>query len=157
MPGEPAGLVLPRAAGAVEFRATLSWETPENAPRESLPGLSNTAWDEAVKVRLTEESDPSTGIRTLAGEVRALGRPELGRGLEGVLRAVTTAASLTEAVLEVETVRSVVPSVASPRALEGLARDLWEGGFPVRFAPSWTPVVGADVAVGDRDGELGAF
>ena len=42
-------------------------------------------------------------------------------------------------------------------ALQALARDLWAGGFRVRFARSWTPVPGADVAVGGGDGELDAF
>ena len=157
VPGGPAGVIFPRTAGIVAFRATLSWETPERAPVGDLPGLPFPGENGAATVCIAQEPDAPAGARSLAGEVRALGRPELGRALERVLRAVASAAALTEAVLELETVRCVAPGVASPRALEALARDLWAGGFRVRFAPSWTPVPGAEVAVGGADRELEAF
>ena len=88
-----------------------------------------------------------------------LARPAVARaGLEAVLRSLTTFAALTEATLEVNAVVNVPPRVASPRALEGLARDLWEAGFPVRFAPSWTPAPAADVYLGvGGDEELDEF
>ncbi len=87
-------------------------------------------------------------MRRLSGELRALSRADLAAALGAVLREITTFATLTEATLEVRAVRSLPPRVASPRALERLARDLWEAGFGVRFAPSWTPAPEAEVYLG---------
>ena len=142
--GEPAGTLAPRVAGAAEFRATLAWRGPEDVPRETAlvhpPGPARFA--------LAQSEDPDAATRHLSGELTALSRTDLGAALEAVLREITTFATLTEATLEVSVVRSLPPRVASPRALEGLARDLWEAGFPVRFAPSWTPSPQADVYLG---------
>ena len=57
------------------------------------------------------------------------------------MRELTRVAALTEAKLEVGAVRSVPPRVATPQALETLARDLREAGLSVRFEASWTPAV----------------
>ena len=100
---------------------------------------------------------PQTATRRLAGEIRAFSPSELGSTLEAALRFVTAVAALTEAVLEVGAVRTAPPRVASPRAVEELARDLWSAGYPVRFGPSWEPVAAADVYVGIGDGELQGF
>jgi hypothetical protein len=103
---------------------------------------------------LSESEGPDAATRHLRGEVRALSQRELGAGLEALLRALTTFATLTEATLEVGAVRNLPPRVSSRRVLEALARDLWEAGFPVRFAPSWTPAPEADayLGVGGDDG-----
>ena len=93
--------------------------------------------------------EPAT--RRLAGQIRAFTPAELASALETALRAVTSAAALTEALLEVGVVRSHPPRVASPRALQELARDLWAAGFRVRFGPSWAPATQADVCVGKGD------
>ena len=77
---------------------------------------------------------------------------ELGAALEAVLRSVTALAGLTGAMLEVGAVRAVPPRVASPRAVEVLARDLWNAGFAVRFGPTWAPAPEADVYVGGGGG-----
>jgi hypothetical protein len=127
-------------AGLAEFGATLSWRSPDDVPLEPAitPGHA--------RLSLTELDDGAT--RRLSGEVTALSRGELGAALEEVLRGVTTFATLTEATLEVSFVRAVPPRVASPRALEGLARDLWEAGFSVRFESSWTPAPEAAAYLG---------
>ena len=106
-----------------------------------------------MRCTLSEVKGPEPATRRLVGEVSALTQADLGAALEAVLRALTTAAALTEAILEVGAVRSVPPRVASPRALERLARDLWEAGFSVRFEPSWTPAPAAEayLGVGGRD------
>ena len=101
-----------------------------------------------ARFTLSESEDPDAATRRLYGEVRALSQRELGAGLEALLRALTTFATLTEATLEVGTVRNLPPRVASRRVLEVLARDLWAAGFPVRFAPSWTPAPEADAYLG---------
>jgi hypothetical protein len=144
LPEEPSGTIATRTAGAVRFRATLAWPRPDNV----VPGL--TLLEEAGVARCTvaESGDPESATRCIAGEIRALTPSELAVALETALRAVTEVAALTEAMLEVEAVRAVEPRVTSARALERLARDLWEGGFSVRFEPSWTPAPKADVYLG---------
>jgi len=136
-------------AGAVEFSAMLAWRNPDDVPR----GPTLLGPPETVRCTLSEVKGPEPATRRLVGEVSALTQADLGAALEAVLRALTTAAALTEAILEVGAVRSVPPRVASPRALERLARDLWEAGFSVRFEPSWTPAPAAEayLGVGGRD------
>ena len=109
----------------------------------------------AARCSITE--GPQAATRRLAGEIRAFSTSELGSALEAALRSVTAVAALTEAMLEVGAVRTAPPRVASPRAVEELARDLWSAGFPVRFGPSWEPAAEADVYVGVGDGELQGF
>ena len=134
-------------AGAVEFRATLAWRSPEDVPRGPTllepPGPPGPA-----RCTLTETEGAEPATRRFAGEIKALTQTELGVALEAVLRAVTTAAALTEATLEVRAVRSVPPRVSSSRALEGLAHDLWGAGFSVSFEPSWAPAPEAEAYLG---------
>jgi hypothetical protein len=158
VPGEPAGLIATRTAGAARFAATLSWRRPEEMPPQ--PTLLLPEWPGAgtARISVAETEDPGSAGRRIVGEIRALTQQELGLGLGAILRSVTTAATLTDAVLEVEAVRSVTPKAASPRALQELARDLWEAGFLVRFAASWTPDTRADVCVGvGANRDLGDF
>jgi len=122
-------------AGAAEFQARLAWRSPEDLPGE--PVFARPC--AAVRCSIAESEGPEAATRHLSGELRALSRVDLAAVLEAVLREVTTFATLTEATLEVRVVRSLPPRVASACALEMLARDLWEAGFSVRFAPSWTP------------------
>jgi hypothetical protein len=141
-------------AGAVEFRATLAWRSPEDLPR----GPTLLEPPGPARCTLAETQGPEAATRRLAGEIKALTQTDLGAALEAVLRALTTAAALTEATLEVGTVRSVPPRVSSPRALEGLARDLWDAGFSVRFEPSWAPAPEADAYLGvDGSDDLREF
>jgi hypothetical protein len=112
------------------------------------PTLPESPGAGTARISVAETQDPGSSGRRIVGEIRALTQQELGSALDDVLRRVTTVAALTEAVLEVEAVRWATPKVASARALQALARDLWEAGFPVRFGPSWTPAPGADVCVG---------
>ena len=126
-------------------------------PSPTLPEWPGTG---TARISVAETQDPGpTGRRIISGEIRALSQQELGSALDAVIRGVTTAAALTEAVLEVETVRLAIPKVGSPRALQALARDLRGAGFPVRFGPSWTPAPGADVCVGvgGANRDLGDF
>jgi hypothetical protein len=124
-----------------------------------LPTLPEWPGTGTARVSFAEKGDPGSTGRRIVGEIRALTQQELGSALDAVLRSMTTAAALTEALLEVEAVRWATPKVGSPRALQALARDLWEAGFPVSFGPSWTPAPGADVCVGvgGADRDLGAF
>jgi hypothetical protein len=92
--------------------------------------------------------------RRIAGEIKALSQAGLGAALAEALRELTRVAALTEATLEVGAVRSVVPRVASPLALQRLARDLREAGLSIRFEDSWTPAAqraDAYLGVGGHD------
>ena len=125
----------------VEFEATLAWRSLEDVPPGPLlPELASVA-----RCSITQTAGPETATLCLSGEIRAF---ELGPALECALRALTAASALAEAVLEVGAVRTVPPGVASARALEELARDLWDAGFRVRFGPSWSPAPGENVCVG---------
>jgi len=138
--------------------AKLSWRRPEEMP--SRPTLPEWPGAGTARISVAETQDPrSTGRRIIIGEITALTQQELGSALDAVLRSVAKAAALTEAVLEVEAVRRATPKAASPRALQELARDLWEAGFPIRFGPSWTPAPEADVCVGvgGANRDLGDF
>jgi hypothetical protein len=144
-------MIATRTAGAIEFGATLTWRRREDVPRKPmLPELHLGA----ARCSISETKGPRT--RCLVGEIRALSPPELGSTLEAVLRSLTAVAGLTEAMLEVGAVRAVPPRVASPRAVEDLAYDLWKAGFSVRFGPSLAPAPEADVYVGG-DGGLQEF
>ena len=148
LPGEPAGTIATRTAGAVGFEATLAWRCREDVPPEPV------LLELPAAARWSITADPETATRRLAGEIRAFSPSELASALEAALRSVTAVAALTEAMVEVGAVRSAPPRVASPRAVEELARDLWSAGFPVRFGPSWESAAEADVYVGLGDGEL---
>ncbi len=111
---------------------------------------------DAARCAIVVADDPEATTRRLAGQIRAFTPVELASALEAALRTVTTVAALTDAILEVDVVRTLPPGVASPRALEELARDLWDAGFRVRFGSSWTPAQGADVCVG-TGGDLQDF
>jgi hypothetical protein len=152
LPEEPAGTIATRTAGAIEFQATLAWRRQEDVPHEPmLPDLLLGA----ARCSIAETEGPQT--RCLVGEIRAFSPSELGSALEAVLRSVTAVAGLTEAMLEVGAVRAVPPRVASPRALEELACDLWSAGFAVKFGPAWASAPEADVYLGSDDGELQEF
>jgi hypothetical protein len=151
---EPAGVIATRTAGVVEFRATLAWQSPEDAP----PGPLLRDLQSYARCSITENEGPETSTRCLAGEIRALKQAELASALKSVLSTVTEVAAIKEAMLEVAAVRTVPPGVPSARALEELARDIWAAGFRVRFESSWTPGLGADVCVGvGDDGDLQEF
>jgi hypothetical protein len=152
LPEEPAGTIATRTAGAIEFQATLAWRCLEDVPHKPvLPELVLGA----ARCHVAETGGPKT--RCIVGEIRSFSPPELGSALEAVLRSLTAVAGLTEAKLEVGAVRTVPPRVASARALEKLACDLWSAGFAVRFGPSWAPAPEADVYAGCGSGELQAF
>jgi hypothetical protein len=150
-------LIATRIAGTARFEAVLSWRGPEEMP--PLPTIPAWSAAESARISVSETEDPESPRRRLVGEISALTQPELGSALEAVLRSVTTVAALTEAVLEVRAVRTVTPKESSPATLQALARDLGDAGFPVRFAPSWTPAPEADVClgVGGANGDLRGF
>jgi hypothetical protein len=142
--GDPAGTIATRTAGLLEFTATLSWNRIEDLPQTpTLPVLPGTG-----RCSVLETDDPETGKRELLGEILALSEPDLGSALESVLRSLATSAALSDAILETRATRVTPPAPAPATALQALALDLWDAGFGVTFAPSWTPMPEGAVGLG---------
>lgn len=149
IPEEPAGLIPTRTPGAIQFEATLAWRSPEEAVRSIICPLLPSS----VKARISETDEPGK-VRRISGELRAFAEDDLESSLDSVLRAITSTAAVSEAVLEVRSVRLARPYVIPRGALERLARGLWEAGLGVRFGSGWTPLYdGAEAAVGIRGAE----
>jgi hypothetical protein len=152
---DPAGTIATSTAGLIEFSATLSWDRLEDVPEApTLPTLPETARSSVV-----ETDDPARCRREILGEILALSERDLGSALETVLRSLTTTAALSEAVLETRAARVTLPRPAPAATLQALALDLWEAGFRVGFAPSWTPVPVGVVGLGvlGAEQELNGF
>jgi hypothetical protein len=151
--GDPAGTVATRSAGLVEFRAKLSFRSAEAVPET--PTLRAPAAGARLSVVETDEG----ATREILGEIMALSEAVLGSALEGVLRSLTIAAALDDAVLETSAARlqPVRPAPSGP--LQTLALDVLEAGFPVRFAPTWTPLAQGEIGlgVGGAEEKLRAF
>ena len=142
--GDPAGTVATCTAGLLEFAATLSWNRVEDLPQApTLPALPETA-----RCSVFETDDPETGKREVLGEMLALSERDLGSALENVLRTLATSAALSDAVLETRADRVTAPASAPATTLQALALDLWDAGFGVTFAPSWTPAPKGSVGLG---------
>jgi len=105
------------------------------------------------------ETDDGAGKREILGEILALSEADLGSALEHVLRSLTIAAALADAILETSAARlePVRPTPAGP--MQTLALDVLEAGFPVRFAPTWTPLSEGEIGlgVGGAEESLRAF
>lgn len=72
----------------------------------------------------------------------------MGRACEAVMRRISEAAALADAVLEMEALREAEPEAASEKAIRGLWRELSEAGFPVCADVLWRPAPGGDVWLG---------
>jgi hypothetical protein len=95
-----------------------------------------------------EKADEDTASHTVTGEVRAFCERNLRRAVDSVLRAISAASALSEAVLEARAVRVASPSATPATALEVLARDLRDAGFPVSFGRFWAAANDAGICVG---------
>ena len=140
--GDPAGTVATRSAGLIEFRAKLSFRSADEAPEE--PTLR--ALPAGARFSVIETDDGET--REILGEILALSEAELGCALENVLRSLTIAAALADAVLETSAARLQPVRAAPAGPLQTLALDVLEAGFPVRFAPMWTPLAEGEIGLG---------
>jgi hypothetical protein len=147
--GDPAGTIATCTAGRVEFSATLCWDTiAQMPPRTTLPPLP-----ECARCSVVETDDPAGHTRAIRGEILALSATDLGSVLETVLRSLTITAALSDAVLETRATRTEAPVATPSSTLQALARDLWEAGFGVTFAPSWMPVPVGAVGLGVHGAE----
>lgn len=147
--GEPAGTVATLTAGVAAFGATLLWDRGEDAqPNPALPTLPAN-----VRCSVVERDGPGEAGREILGEIHALTRRDLGLALETVLRSLTVAAALSDALLETRVLRVMHPRATPSRTVQALGVDLRDAGFPVRFGPSWMPAPDGAVAVGFRGAE----
>ncbi len=153
--GDPAGTVATRCAGLIEFSATLSYRRAEDVPE----GPTLSALPETARCSVFEADDAAEVRREILGEILALSEEDLGSALETVLRSLTIAAALSDAVLETRAARVAPVRLAPATALQALALDLRDWGFAVRFAPTWTPVAEDEVGlgIGGAERELRSF
>jgi hypothetical protein len=147
LPEEAAGRISTRNAGAISFRAMLSWHPGKGLPAGSTldeppPG--------ARFYSLVQAENLESATREISCEIRALHPAELTGALDAVLRSVTAHAALSEALLETCAVRLAEPSEAHPVLVEALARQVSAFGLCVSSGPSWAPTPGADISVGTR-------
>ena len=141
--GNPAGTLVTRAAGLIDFRARLEWEEAPTSMPSCLP-----ATEAFFRQDLEQALDPTGATLQIFGSIRSMTGAGLGAGLGLVVRSVGNAAALSGAVLEMRSFRECEPRPAPPGPLQALALDLWRAGFPVRFAPSWTPSGAGPLSVG---------
>ena len=149
--GDPAGTLATRTAGLVDFWATLEWDEAPPNPPSCLPASGT-----FFRHDLEETLDPTGKTLQISGAIRSMTEAGLGAGLGLVMRSVGNAAALSGAVLEMRSFREYAPRPAPPGPLQALALDLWRAGFPVRFAPSWTPADTRPLSLGGG-GEEGAL
>jgi len=130
---------------------------PKEPTLGSFPTDLPAALPTSARCSVVETDDGAS--REILGEILALSEADLGTALENVLRSLTVAAALADAILETSAARRqpVRPAPAGP--LQTLALDVLEAGFPVRFAPTWTPLSEGEIGlgVGGAEGKLRAF
>jgi hypothetical protein len=141
---DPAGTVVTRSAGLVEFSATLSFRRPEDVPEGPTLEIS----PQAARCCVIETDDITQGRREILGEILALSEDDLGSALETILRSLAIAAALSDAVLQTRTARVTPVRAAPAAAFQALALDVRGAGFPVRFAPTWTPLAEGEIGLG---------
>lgn len=147
---EPAGFVTTKIAGRTTFHATLTWRNPTDMPK--IAPIRPLTCEEYRRI-ITETEDREAAHREISGEVAAFESRELSRLLEETLRTLTEFAALSDAVLEVRTVRVSHPFTVAPGVVRQVARDLCSGGHRVEVAPSWSRKMPPDAVVGVGVGE----
>lgn len=148
---DSAGTLVTRTAGLVDFRATLDWDGATSSPPPCLP-----VPEPFFRHDLEQNLDPTGATLRISGTIRSMSDRGLGAALGLVMRSVGNAAALSGAVLEMRFFREHEPLSAPPGPLQALALDLWRAGFPVRFAPSWTPAGVGPLCLGGH-GQEGAL
>ena len=146
---DPAGTLAVRAAGVIEFSATLLFGRDELVPKSpTLP-----ATPQRARCSVVETDDVAEGRREILGEILALSEVDLGRALGDLLRSMSIAAALSEAVLQTRAARVTPVRAAPAEVLQALALDLRDAGFGVRFAPTWTPLARGEIGLGTLGAE----
>ncbi len=106
------------------------------------------------------QREGEAGELMVEGEIMALDPESMGRACEAVMRRISEAAALSDAVLDMRVAREAEPMAACEGAVRDLIRELSGAGFPVRVDVLWTPAPGGDVWLGvggAGEGALRAF
>ena len=150
-----AGTVATRSAGLIEFSATLSFRRAEDVPEAPTPPVL----PERARCSVVETYDIAENRREILGEILALSEGDLGSALETILRSLTIAAALSDAILETRAACVAPVRPAPAETLQALALDVREAGFPVRFAPTWMPLAEGEIGLGvsGKEQELRGF
>ncbi len=113
----------------------------------------------SARCSVVETDDLGANRREILGELLALSEDDLGSALDRVLRTLTTAAALCDAVLETRAARVARVRAAPAATLQALALDVRGAGFSVRFAPTWTPLAEGEIGlgIGGAERELRGF
>lgn len=128
------------------MEATLHWRSSDDMPvRIQLL--------DTVTRKLADSEDRQNATRTLRVEITGLTRADIVAALEGALRSIAAHAALSEAVLEARAIYGPPPRVVPAASLGSLARDLYDAGFPVRFAPALMPAPEIGLPLGMRGAE----
>jgi hypothetical protein len=146
-PGEPAGRISTRNAGAISLRVTLRGRPGEEMPSGPILGDPSPG---ARFYSLIRTEDPASATRQISCQIRALYDEQLAAAVDSTLRAVTAHAAFTETILQTCALRFADPSETPVTLLEELARTLSGAGLRVTFGPSWTPTPDAQASVGTR-------
>jgi hypothetical protein len=150
-----AGTVATRSAGLIEFSATLSFRRAEDVPEAPTPPVL----PERARCSVVETYDIAANRREILGEILALSEGDLGSALETILRSLTIAAALSDAILETRAACVAPVRPAPAETLQALALDVRKAGFPVRFAPTWMPLAEGEIGLGvsGKEQELRGF
>ena len=150
-----AGTVATRSAGLIEFSATLSFRRAEDVPEAPTPPVL----PERARCSVVETYDIAENRREILGEILALSEGDLGSALETILRSLTIAAALSDAILETRAACVATVRPAPAETLQALALDVRKAGFPVRFAPTWMPLAEGEIGLGvsGKEQELRGF
>jgi hypothetical protein len=150
-----AGTVATRSAGLIEFSATLSFRHAEDVPEAPTPPVL----PERARCSVVETYDIAENRREILGEILALSEGDLGSALETILRSLTIAAALSDAILETRAACVAPVRPAPAETLQALALDVRKAGFPVRFAPTWMPLAEGEIGLGvsGKEQELRGF
>jgi hypothetical protein len=150
-----AGTVATRSAGLIEFSATLSFRRAEDVPEAPTPPVL----PERARCSVVETYDIAENRREILGEILALSEGDLGSALETILRSLTIAAALSDAILETRAACVAPVRPAPAETLQALALDVRKAGFPVCFAPTWMPLAEGEIGLGvsGKEQELRGF
>ena len=112
-------------------------------PASTLPAMP-----EQVRCSVVETDDIEKCRREILGGILALSEADLGSAMETLLRSLTVAAALSDAVLKTRATLVAPVRAAPAETLQALALDVRGAGFPVRFAPTWTTLSEGEIGLG---------
>ena len=141
--GDPAGTVATRSAGLIEFSATLSFRSAEDVPEE--PTLRAPDRRGARAAPSSRRTTPRRAGARYWARSWPSPRPTSARALEAVLRSLTIAAALSDAVLETRAARLAARPSGPRRAVANPRARRSRGGLPRPVRPD------VDAARGRRD------